>query len=44
MDVANWKEELQEQADAGSSDPEPGGLDGANLELEAFRRRLEGLL
>jgi hypothetical protein len=44
MDVANWKEELQEQAVAGSSGPEPDGPDGANLELEAFRRRLEGLL
>jgi hypothetical protein len=44
MDVANWKEELQEQAVAGSSDPEPDGPDGANIELEAFRRRLEGLL
>ena len=44
MDVANWKEELQEQAVAGSSEPEPDGLDAANLELEAFRRRLEGLL
>jgi len=44
MDVANWKEELQEQAVAGSSEAETDGLDAANLELEAFRRRLEGLL
>ena len=44
MDVANWKEELQEQAFAGSAEPEPDEPGGANTELEAFRRRLEGLL
>jgi len=44
MDVANWKEELQEQAFAGSAEPEPPEGGGANAELEAFRRRLEGLL
>jgi hypothetical protein len=44
MDVANWKEELQEQAFAGSAEAEPAEGGGANAELEAFRRRLEGLL
>jgi hypothetical protein len=43
MDVANWKEELQEQPFAGSAETEPAD-EGANAELEAFRRRLEGLL
>ncbi len=49
MDVANWKEELLGlQADGGAGTPagaaelaEPAGADA---ELEAFRRRLEGLL
>ena len=44
MDVANWKEELQEQAFASSTEAEPDEPGGANTELEAFRRRLEGLL
>ena len=44
MDVANWKEELQEQAVAGMAGAEPDEPSGANAELEAFRRRLEGLL
>ena len=44
MDVANWKEELQEQAVAGMAETEPDEPSGANAELEAFRRRLEGLL
>ncbi|MBJ7491490.1 MAG: hypothetical protein RLZZ374_1443 [Cyanobacteriota bacterium] len=44
MDVANWKEELQEQSEAGLAGAEPDELSGANAELEAFRRRLEGLL
>ncbi len=44
MDVANWKEELQEQAAAGLAGAEPAELSDANAELEAFRRRLEGLL
>ena len=44
MDVANWKEELQEQAVAGMAGTEPDEPSGANAELEAFRRRLEGLL
>ena len=44
MDVANWKEELQEQAFSSSTEAEPDEPGGANTELEAFRRRLEGLL
>ena len=44
MDVANWKEELQEQAVAGMAGAEPDEPSCANAELEAFRRRLEGLL
>ena len=44
MVVANWKEELQEQAVAGMAGAEPDEPSGANAELEAFRRRLEGLL
>ena len=43
MDVANWTE-LQEQAVAGMAGAEPDEPSGANAELEAFRRRLEGLL
>jgi hypothetical protein len=55
MDVSNWKEELQglqSQEGLGSTTiGDPDGSDsgsteaaGANAELEAFRRRLEGLL
>ena len=50
MDVSTWKEELQAQAGGVAPEPglgpEPGERDagGANAELEAFRRRLEGML
>ncbi len=51
MDVSNWKEELQDQqelADAGAvaraAEADPTASGGADAELEAFRRRLEGLL
>ena len=51
MDVSNWKDELQMQQElddanvrAGESDPGETSSGGADAELEAFRRRLEGLL
>lgn len=49
MDVANWKEELLGQQDGGGAgtpagEVEPAESVGADAELEAFRRRLEGLL
>ena len=51
MDVSNWKDELQAQqelddahAPAGAAAPDETGSGGADAELEAFRRRLEGLL
>jgi len=53
MDVSNWKEELQGQEQGGLASSDRDRIDsesddseaaGANAELEAFRRRLEGLL
>jgi hypothetical protein len=51
MDVSNWKDELQAQqelddakARAGEAEPGETASGGADAELEAFRRRLEGLL
>jgi len=41
MDVTTWKEDLAAAADAGAEAPHDAGSDP---ELEAFRRRLEGLL
>jgi hypothetical protein len=45
MDVSNWKEQAEAEAgttaDAARAEEAPGGTDP---ELEAFRRRLEGLL
>ena len=42
MDVTTWREQAEAAADSGAV----GGVDGGsgNAELEAFRRRLEGLL
>ena len=49
MDVANWKEELLGQQAGEGGGPPAGGAEvsqpaSADAELEAFRRRLEGLL
>ncbi|MCT0207958.1 DUF3110 domain-containing protein [Synechococcus sp. CS-1332] len=41
MDVTSWKEEQELAGKAGAEAPEAAGSDP---ELEAFRRRLEGLL
>ncbi len=41
MDVTTWKEEQAAAAQAGTEAPDDSGSDP---ELEAFRRRLEGLL
>lgn len=40
MDVSTWREQEQ----PGSAEPEPDSITSGNAELEAFRRRLEGLL
>jgi Protein of unknown function (DUF3110) len=42
MDVANWQE--QQLALQGGQHPEPEPISSGNPDLEAFRRRLEGLL
>lgn len=42
MDVANWQE--QQLALQGGQQPEPEPISSGNPDLEAFRRRLEGLL
>ena len=42
MDVTTWKEEQAAAGQTGAGEPEDGG--GSDPELEAFRRRLEGLL
>ena len=43
MDVSSWRDQDSTEADpAAASEPEP--ISSGNAELEAFRRRLEGLL
>ena len=42
MDVTTWRE--QEEPAAARPEPEPEPISSGNAELEAFRRRLEGLL
>ena len=42
MDVSNWQE--QQLALQGGQQPEPEPISSGNPDLEAFRRRLEGLL
>ncbi|WP_254957501.1 MULTISPECIES: DUF3110 domain-containing protein [unclassified Cyanobium] len=47
MDVTNWKEEQEAAGQAAAGDPDGGGSGSSGSgdpELEAFRRRLEGLL
>ena len=42
MDVTSWRD--QDEPAAAKADPEPEPISSGNAELEAFRRRLEGLL
>ena len=42
MDVSGWREQPDATAGEGGAAPEP--ISSGNAELEAFRRRLEGLL
>ena len=42
MDVSNWQE--QQQQEEQQTDPTQDPISSGNPELEAFRRRLEGLL
>ena len=42
MDVTSWRD--QDEPAAANADPEPEPISSGNAELEAFRRRLEGLL